>query len=234
MSVVRLHVLVEGQTEEGFVNRILRPELARKNVFADAHRITTGRRHGRTDRGGFVDYRHLAQDLTMWMKQDQNPDSWFTTMVDLYRLPATLPGGVGAGNEKDPVARVCRLESALRDDVRRLLERLPVSDRFIPYVQLHEFEALLFSEPRAFREAFPGNEALVQAVTDIRSRFATPEHIDDGPQTAPSKRIVDLVRSYQKTVAGLLIAERIGVATLRTACPHFHDWVSALESLPNA
>ena len=66
--------LVEGQTEEGFVNRILAPELGMYGVFADAHRITTGRRHGRAFRGGLVRYDHLANDLLLWMKQDQNQD----------------------------------------------------------------------------------------------------------------------------------------------------------------
>ncbi len=65
VSLIRLHILVEGQTEETFVNEVLAPELSAVDVFPDAHRITTGRRHGRLDRGGFVKYDHLARDLVL-------------------------------------------------------------------------------------------------------------------------------------------------------------------------
>ena len=231
MSSIRLHVLVEGQTEEGFVNRILGPDLAASGVFADAHRITTGRRHGEIHRGGFVQYDHLARDLSLWMKQDQNKDSWFTTMVDLYRLPLDFPGLAGLSRHLPAAGRIRRLEAALADDVALRLNSLPVCGRFIPYIQLHEFEALLFSAPSAFVEAFPGDEALVKNVAAIRSQFATPEDIDEGPTTAPSRRILSLVHNYQKPVAGLLIAERIGLATMRSACPHFDEWLTRLSAL---
>jgi hypothetical protein len=231
VTCVRLHVLVEGQTEEGFVNRILGPELAGSGVFADAHRITTGRRRGEIQRGGFVQYDHLARDLSLWMKQDQGPESWFTTMVDFYRLPTDFPGLARLSRQLPAADRIKRLEAALADDMTLRLNTLPVCNRFIPYIQLHEFEALLFSAPAAFVEAFPGDEALVTGVAAIRSQFKTPEDIDESPKTAPSKRILSLARDYQKPVAGLLIAERIGLATMRSACPHFDEWLTRLSSL---
>ncbi len=231
MSSIRLHVLVEGQTEEGFVNRILGPDLAASGVFVDAHRITTGRRHGEIHRGGFVQYDHLARDLSLWMKQDQSKDSWFTTMVDFYRLPTDFPGLAGLSQHLPTAGRIRRLEAALADDVAQRLNSLPVCSRFIPYIQLHEFEALLFSAPTAFVEAFPDDEGLVKGVTAIRNQFATPEDIDEGPTTTPSKRILNLVRDYQKPVAGLLIAERIGLAVMRSACPHFDEWLTRLAAL---
>lgn len=80
----RLHFVVEGQTEETFVNRVLRPHLADHDVWVDAHRITTKRRGGRPHRGGLVEYNHLRKDLLHGMRQDSHQDSWFTTMVDLY------------------------------------------------------------------------------------------------------------------------------------------------------
>jgi hypothetical protein len=65
LALIRLHFVVEGQTEEAFVNSVLGPELGACNVFADARRIETGRRHGRLFRGGLVKYEHLARDLTL-------------------------------------------------------------------------------------------------------------------------------------------------------------------------
>src|SRR5208283_3738942 len=90
--MIRLHAVVEGQTEETFVRDVLAPELGVRNVFIDSHRVTTGRRRARVHRGGIVEYHQLKTDLSLWMKQDRHPDAWFTTMIDLYALPSDFPG----------------------------------------------------------------------------------------------------------------------------------------------
>ena len=180
VALIRLHIIVEGATEETFVNTVLAPELGQMGVFADTHSITTGRRHGRAFRGGFLRYEHLARDLTLWMKQDQHPESWFTTMVDLYALPADFPGWEIPSPQLATLDRVIRLEAALAQDITQRLDGLPVASRFIPYLQTHEFEALLFADASGFLEAFPGRQDEVDRLTAIRARFATPEDIDDG------------------------------------------------------
>jgi hypothetical protein len=136
--MIRLHAVVEGQTEETFVNTILAPEFGSRNVFMDTHCITTGREEGRTYRGGLNKYRHLKRDLARWMKQDQQPDAWFTTMIDLYALPDDFPGFENCATRGNATDRVECLEERLAQDIAHL--------RFIPYIQLHEFEALLFSD----------------------------------------------------------------------------------------
>ena len=229
--MIRLHVIVEGQTEEGFVNRVLAPELADHGVFVNAHSITTGRLHGRVYRGGLVRYEHLAADVTRWMKQDQAEESWFTTMIDLYALPSDFPGQATVPGHFSPRERVEWLEAALANDITQRLDRLPVSRRFIPYIQLHEFEALLFSDPASFLEAFPGRDDLVGRLIAIRRQFNSPEEIDDGPATAPSKRILAITPDYQKPVAGILIAERIGLSAIRNECAHFARWFDAISGL---
>jgi len=232
--LIRLHAVVEGQTEEGFLNEVLAPELGRHGVFADARRIATGRRHGRLFRGGLLKYKHLARDLVLWMKEDQGTDSWFTTMIDLHRLPADFPGRVTLPTNLSGYDRVARLEAELGRDIAERLQELPVRQRLIPYIQLHEFEALLFSSPRGFLEAFPGNQFAVNQLTAIRAQFQNPEEIDDGPDTAPSKRILDILPDYQKPVAGLLIAQRIGLAAIRSECRHFDKWLTRLLALAHA
>ena len=231
LTLTRLHILAEGQTEEGFVNDILAPALGERNIFVDVHCITTGRHHGRLFRGGLMNYDHLARDLTLWMKQDQNEDSWFTTMVDYYALPNNFPGRVDLSPNLAAFERITHLEDQLRLDVIKRLDALPVSRRLIPYIQLHEFEALLFSDPKAFLEAFPGNQKAVAALTAIRAKFPSPEDIDDDPQTAPSKRILNVLPGYQKPVAGILIAREIGLAGLRDECRHFDAWLARLFEL---
>lgn len=231
LALTRLHVVAEGQTEEAFVNAVLAPELGTSNVFANVRRVETGRRHGRLFRGGLVKYEHLARDLTLWMKEDQRADSWFTTMLDLYALPEDFPGHASRLAIVDPFERGAHLERELAQDIAGRLGDIPVSRRFIPFIQVHEFEALLFSDPAAFVEAYPDRPHVMAALATIREQFLTPEHIDDGPFTAPSKRILSLLPDYQKPVAGLLIAQRIGLTRMRHECPHFGEWVTRLTML---
>jgi len=222
--MIRLHFVVEGQTEETFVNQILAGVLADHFIVADAHKITTGRKRGTVYRGGFLTYDHLKNDLLLWMKQDGSSESLFTTMFDLYGLPKNFPGREKADQIADPLKKAELLESALYDDIGEI--------RFIPYIQVHEFEALLFSEPDAFSSAFPTGNHEIGQLRLIRSGAESPEHIDDGLHTAPSKRICGLLPGYAKTSYGLTIAETIGLAKMRSECRHFDRWVSRLLALP--
>lgn len=229
-TLIRLHILVEGQTEETFVNTVLGPSLAERMVFADTHRITTGRKRGRRFRGGLVSWQHVARDLELWMKEDHGQDSWFTTLFDYYALPDDFPGyatlpTIGAAN------RIARLEAAMENDIAERLRGYPTAGQFIPYIQQHEFEALLFSDPSAFAIAMPGEPSIVGQLMQIRARFGNPEDIDNGPETAPSKRIAALWPAYQKPIDGLLVAQQIGLPVMRRECPGFHRWVTKLEAL---
>ena len=102
--------------------------------------------------------------------------------------------------------------------------------RFIPYLQLHEYEALLFSDPIAFASGI-NQPQLASRFQQIRDEFPTPEDIDDDPQTAPSKRILATYRAYQKVLDGTLGARAVGIERMRQECPHFHEWVQRLEAL---
>lgn len=207
--MVRLHVVVEGQTEETFVRDLLAPSLG---LIADVHRVTTGRKGPTTYRGGHTSYQHLRRDLTRWMAEDRHSESWFTTMVDLYRIPNDVPGYEKSRKIRDPVERVKFLEREFKSDIGH--------PRFAPYIQLHEFEALLFSDPESFLTSFPDNRQAVAALARILEQLSSPEYIDDGafPQ-------------FMKPVDGPKIAREIGLPKLRAACPHFNEWIDALLSL---
>ncbi len=101
--------------------------------------------------------------------------------------------------------------------------------RFIPFVMIHEFEALLFSDCQGFAEGI-GQETLASDFQAIRDDCSGPEKIDDSPQTAPSKRIAKLVPGYQKPPMGVLAALEIGLETMRSECPHFDEWLKRLET----
>jgi hypothetical protein len=221
--VIRLHAVVEGQTEETFVNQVLAPELGARHIFVDAHCVTTGRRLP-PNRGGITKYQQLKNDLIFWMKQEKGRrDVRFTTMVDLYRLPTDFPGYDDCKRKTDPHERVECMEDRLREDIQ--------DDRIVPYIQLHEFEALLFSDVDMFEIAFPGRPAEVQQLKSIRDDFPSPEHINDQPDQSPSKRILTVIPEYVKTVSGILIVQRIGLPALRKQCAHFGRWLDRLEQL---
>ncbi len=164
--MIRLHLVVEGQTEETFVRDVLAPELGQHSIAADVHRITTGRRRDRSFRGGFVKFDHLQNDLALWMKQDRHADAWFSTMVDLYRMPSDFPGWERSRTIPDPLERVRLLESEFQSAVQHR--------RFVPYIQLHEFEALLFADPKKFLVSFPDSQRAVAELEGIRQGRAHP------------------------------------------------------------
>lgn len=222
----RLNVLAEGQTEEAFVNQVLAPHLAPFGVFAIVRCVTTRRdrhRHDIVYRGGFREFAKAQRDLERWMAEDRG--AAFTTMFDLYALPRDFPGYEDAAQLRDPYARVRHLEQAL---AARIGE-----SRLIPYVQLHEFEALLFSDPEKFDWQYIEHAPAIARLVEISRQFDSPELIDDGERTAPSKRIIAEIPEYafQKSTAGPVIASHIGIATMRACCPHFAEWITCLEGL---
>lgn len=221
--MIRLHAVVEGQTEETFVNQVLAPELGAREIFVDAHRVTTGRKGPFPARGGIQRYIQLKRDLTIWLKQEKGRDARFTTMVDLYRLPTDFPGYDDCRQRTDPYARAECMEARLGEDIQDY--------RLVPYIQLHEFEALLFSDVDKFVIAFPGRADEVQMLKTIRDSFSSPEHINDRPDQSPSKRILNVVPDYAKTVSGISIVQHIGLPVLRRECVHFGRWLDRLEQL---
>lgn len=102
--------------------------------------------------------------------------------------------------------------------------------RFVPFVVMHEFEGLLFSDCARFSSSI-GRPDLEPRFRAIRDEFESPEEINDSPDTAPSKRVEELVPGYDKPLLGTLAVLEIGLARIRQECPHFNDWIKQLESL---
>lgn len=106
----------------------------------------------------------------------------------------------------------------------------PIQQRFVPFVTMHEFEALLFSDCEAFARAL-AMPNLTERLRDIRNQFESPEHINDSPETAPSKRIEALHRDYRKVADGTAAAKEVTLAKMTQQCPHFANWLHRLETL---
>ena len=221
---LRLHFVVEGQTEETFANTVLREHFAHQEIVTAAHCVTTRRQRGATYRGGLVTYRHARDDIRRWAAEDQNRDARFTTMFDLYRLPNDFPGHAAAAKAADPYARVDILEAALREDIGDW--------RFIPYIQLHEFEALLFADPQRLDTQFPDRPSAIRRLVATAEQFDSPELVNDEPTTAPSKRIMAELPEYagRKASAGPIVARQIGLPTLQSKCRHFREWLERLTA----
>lgn len=213
----RVYLLVEGQTEEAFVNELLLPHYARFGIYLTPIIVRTSPGY----KGGVVSYAKIKPQIERLCKQDGG--AYVSTMIDLYALPRDFPGrntptysAMTTGQQK-----AVFLEAELANDISQ--------HNFIPNLLVHEFEALLFTEINAFKE-WVDDADVIASLWAVRKDLA-PEEINDGPQTAPSKRIINAMPGYQKTVHGPLIACEIGLDSIRGACPHFDQWLQRIEAL---
>lgn len=217
--MTRVYIVVEGQTEESFVNGVLAPALAPCRVYL--HPILLG------GKGGSTNYARVQKDVLQQLKQD--PSYYCSTMLDLYGLGKDFPGTPLPPNLSN-LNKATHIEQALKQDIIAQAPGLRADVRFIPYLQLHEFEGLLFSDPAAFAQGI-NQLNLAGQFQSIRESFPTPEDIDDSPNTAPSKRVLQLCPSYRKVLNGTQAAAAVGIDTMRRECPHFRDWLDRLEQL---
>lgn len=222
-SGIRINIIVEGQTEVEFVRDILREAFSYQQIYLAARAVETSRdkRANKIYRGGLFSYVKSKNDIIGWLKQEKN--AFATTMFDLYALPNDFPGYQESLSFNDPYKKVECIEQAFATDINH--------QRFIPYIQLHEFEALLFSDASALCTVCNLNERTKAILQTIRNSFATPEHINDSSETAPSKRILSAHPSYEKINDGVQTAKAIGLTKLRQECLHFNQWLEKLEAL---
>jgi hypothetical protein len=218
---MRLHILVEGQTEEAFVKTVLAPHLAHFHVWAVPIIVMTSKApSGKRQKGG-GDWLKWKRHLEILLGDDPGDGVSVTTLFDLYGLPGNFPDLDEARRLTNTVARVEALEHAMAAAVE--------DRRFIPYIQRHEMEALVLVNLdglAALVEPDDGVDALRADIGDT-----APEDVNCGDETAPSKRLIRFVPGYQKTIHGPLVIEATGLARLRAACPRFHGWVFKLEAL---
>ncbi len=202
--MTRVAILVEGKTEEEFVREILAPELQPAGVYPYPILLNGNVTVGR---------------LASYMSNLILSFDFVTSLVDFYGFRDK-----GSDAPED-------LETRAREAAIVKINRPMDASRIFPYVQRHEFEALLFSDASAFSILPRAANAAVDALLSIRSRFNTPEDIDDSPDSAPSKRIKALIPRYGKVTDGALVAEEIGLEKIRAECPGFAAWMTRLSSL---
>ncbi len=220
--MIRLHVICEGQTEEMFVNELLAPAIFPNNIQLIPALV------GKPGhKGGNFKFQRLLADVKNRLLSDR--DAYCTTFFDYYGLPQDFPGKEVLAAQADIRDKAQAVQSAMTVELTRFIGEDPMR-RFIPFVQMYEFEALLFSDPQAFAQGIDRTD-LTESLTAIVDKFETPEHINNSPITAPSKRILRLIAGYQKPVMGSLAAIEIGLDTMRGKCNLFNDWITDIESL---
>ncbi|QAT88992.1 hypothetical protein EJ065_7470 [Corallococcus coralloides] len=215
----RVLILVEGQTEETFVREVLAPHLLRLGLALIPRLVVTKYvKEGGSFKGGVPQYALVQGDLRRLL--GDTGASCVTSMLDYYGLPKDFPG-LATRPLGNCYARVEHVERAFAEDIGHR--------RFLPHLVLHEFEALLFTDPGQCSISFSTEE--ITKLQSIRASVQPPEEINEHPDTAPSKRVLAVSPGYQKTLHGPLAVMSIGLPAIRAACPHFAQWLSKLEAL---
>lgn len=213
MEYQHIHILCEGQSEESFVNKILAPYLEPNGIYVKPVML-----------GGVSRYSCIRKDLK---RLGQDSSAMLTTMLDYYKLPQDVPGvSVYAADKQTNPTEIARfIEEKIKEDLHKELACI----EFFPYIQMHEYEALLLSNVDSFHNIKMKPSAITKLKKDIQ-KFPTPEHVNNSVQTAPSKRILKAYQYYQKVSDGTIVAESIGIETMMDKCLHFADWVRKLKT----
>ena len=196
--MIRIHIFCEGQTEETFVRKVLTEHFNRLEIWLNPILIQTSKR----GKGGAVSYGKIKWQIENKCKEDQS--AWVTMLLDLYGLPSDFPGM--ESSEKDSFKKAKMILSEIKKDINQ--------SNFIPNLIVHEFEGLLFSDFQAFSNYFESPE-IIEKLRKVRQEFDSPEHINDGRENAPSKRILKICDRYDKILHGSLIALDIGLDQIR-------------------
>lgn len=232
MKAKIIHVLCEGQTEQGFVEEVLKPYLIENGVTAvKTVLVTTNKK--KNARGGAVSYAHAEYDLNVMLSSNIDNEyerHIFTTMFDLYALPDSFPGYQDAHAIVERYERVAAFELAWSDAVG--------SQRFIPYIQLHEFESLVFCGLDYLKLMYKECDKNIDKLKSVLEEVGNPELVNDKPDSAPSKRIIKAIEgdkktryNYDKPKSGKYVTKMVGIEQLRAQCRHFNEWIEILISI---
>lgn len=220
--MIRVHIICEGQTEEMFVNEVLADSFRVKGI--ELYPSLVGKPG---HKGGNFKFQRLLNDVENRLLGD--PTSYCTTFYDYYGLPEGFPGKSEVNDLQTAADKAAHMNEVLVD---RLTDKLgnEAMRRFIPNIQMYEFEGLLFSKPEVLAKSI-GCERTKERFQTIRDQFDSPESINNSPQTAPSKRIESLCIGYDKVTAGSIAAMDIGLDEIRSECLLFDAWLKKIEGL---
>ena len=221
----RVCVVCEGQTEEEFVLNVLAPAFYAIDLNLIPEMIDSSPGH----KGGALRYDRVKRHLRNTLRQSSAPV--VTTLFDLYRLDGGFPGFDVSLAQPDLQRRLDVLKHALHADVMAEAGCRP--DRFVPYIQPYEFEALLFSDVPTLARVESSWQAATAALTAVRNAAESPEHINDRPETKPAAHLErELTNpSYRKRRHGPIAAQKIGLTKIESECAFFAAWLAQIREL---
>ncbi len=216
--MTRLIIVCEGPTEQEFCKDVLAPFLLKHNVDVRPPVI-------KHSGGGIVSWGTIRKQILthLWEK-----GAYVTLLADYYGIKDSYayPGWEESKSIDDKYDRMHFLFDRMAEDIPEDLR-----PRFIPYLQLHEFEGLLFSDLEIYNYLFDKDDVDMNSLQEAVDTFGNPELINNSPNTAPSKRLIDAIPSYSKVLYGSMLAEATGLDSIRQKCPLFNEWVERLSSL---
>lgn len=221
---IYLNVLAEGQAEREFAQNTLGPYFEKLGIVVDSRCVITSRKKHK--KGGLVSYIQAKNDLTRWIAEEKGRNPFFTTMFDLYALPVDFPKFQESLEIQDPYSKVEFLENALSEDIGY--------HKFIPYIQLHEFESLLLANPDILLLEYVNAHKQIELLKTIVADYGgNPEKVNTGNSTAPSKRIISVIPAYEgnKVSVGAVLAGIDGIQILKDRCSHFANWLNKIEDI---
>ncbi|WP_448790533.1 DUF4276 family protein [Bacteroides graminisolvens] len=211
----RVIFIVEGDTEISFIQKCIMPYLYQKGFTnpMNAQKIITNRKKNK--KGGNVAFEYLKNDIE---RVAATRNVLITTFLDFFRLPTDFPGYTTDS------LKIEQIEEAVRENISSIIDRA----NFLPYIQRHEIEALMYTNMDGFNYVVDKEESL-NKLKEIINQYANPEDINSGSETAPSKRLMKIF-PYQKTTDGEIILEALPIDDIRSKCPRFNEWLENLEN----
>lgn len=217
----RIIIICEGRTEFKFCKRVLAPHFSSKHIYIDPPKI-------KKSGGGIVKWPSLKKQIENHLRGDKT--AFVTTLIDFYGIleKHAYPDWDKAKKEPNKNKKMDILENGMKSGIHSSLTR-----KFIPYIQLHEFEGLLFNDIDVFDKNFlPSEMDRASLLKDIED-YPNPELVNDSPTNAPSKRLERYIEGYNKAELGAALAEAIGLPRIRKKSPRFNQWITKLEKLWN-
>ena len=218
---VEIMIIAEGHTEKRFIDEILTPYMAAKNIFIRGQLVGKA-----GHKGGNIRFSRVEKDIAMHLKQRK--DTFVSIFVDYYGIKKHWPGLNEAYQCNSPKAIADAMNRAAKEKVLSKLADHGADYRFVPFIAVHEFEALLFSDAKILASQLKVDSAIVEKILE---ECGEPENINNSPNSAPSKRLKRIYAPYKKKTNGITIANLIGIEKMRNQCPLFHDWLTTLENL---
>ena len=216
----RIVIICEGETEREFCKTLLASYFGKRNIHIQSPLI-------KRSMGGIIKWSILKKEIETYLREK---DVFVTMLIDYYGLYSKyhFPGWSESLKILDKNERMNFLEKAMDDDIDE-----SVKHRFIAYLQLHEFEGLLFNEIEIFYEQVPKEELI--GIVELKQTFTdfpdNSEMINNNPETSPSHRLERIIRGYNKVLYGHYFAEAIGLERIRKKSPRFNNWLLRIENI---